>query len=395
MVGISKLYCATVEPSDVLRYSADSSSVPSHILQFSANKRPVVVWNVTKRCNLRCVHCYSKSMNLDGVDELSTDQGKRLLDDLAGQKCPVVLFSGGEPLMRQDLMDLIRYAHKAGLRAVISTNGTLITPRVARELKSSDVSYVGVSIDGIGETNDRFRCMEGAFNSAIQGIRNCKKAGIKVGLRFTVTKSNRCEIPAIFHLLEQEDIPRACFYHLVYTGRGKEIIDKALSHAQSRKTVHQIIDRTADLYARGVGKEILTVGNHADGVYLYLRLKREGSSRAASVLKLLQMNGGNNSGIGIGSVSWDGNVYADQFWRNHSLGNIKQQSFSEIWNETGHPLIGSLRNRKPLLKGRCSGCVWKDVCNGNMRVRAEAVHNDIWAEDPACYLTEQEIAVRV
>lgn len=392
MIGISKLYCGTVEPSDALRYGRDSAKLPSHLLQFSSDKRPVVVWNITRRCNLKCIHCYAHANETTSKDELSTEEGKKLIDDLAGFGVPVILFSGGEPLVRKDLPELASYAVEKGMRAVISTNGTLITDNVAKELKDIGLSYVGISLDGTEKVNDRFRGVKGAFNSAINGIKSCKKAGIKVGLRFTVNNHNGNEIPAIFDILEDMDIPRVCFYHLVYAGRGSKMIEEDLSHEKSREIVDLIIDKTRSLHERGKPKEVLTVDNHADGPYLYLRLLKEDPDRAAEVLKLLEMNDGNNSGRGIGCVSWDGEVYADQFWRHYSFGNIKEKPFSEIWTDTSEPLMKKLKEKKKHVKGKCASCRWLDICGGNFRVRAEAATGDLWAPDPACYLTEEEIA---
>jgi len=391
MIGISKLYCGGVEPSDVLRYGAESGKLPSHLLQFSKDKRPVVVWNVTRRCNLKCVHCYSSSQNVHYSDELTTEEGKTLIDDLAAFGSPVLLFSGGEPLKRKDLPELIEYAVDKGMRAVISTNGTLITEEKARIFSKFGLSYVGVSIDGVGATHDRFRGVEGAFKAAMRGIRNCQAAGIKVGVRFTITGKNYMEIPAIFDLIEKGNIPRACFYHLVYSGRGTKLMEEDLSDTETRRTVDLIMDRTRDLFDRGMPKEILTVDNHADGPYIYLRLLKEDPERAREVLKLLKMNEGNNSGRGIGCVSWDGEVHADQFWRNISFGNVRTRPFSEIWLDTSNELMAKLKDKKTYVKGRCAECRWLDICAGNFRARAEAVYDDIWATDPACYLTEEEI----
>ncbi|NLI82443.1 MAG: 12,18-didecarboxysiroheme deacetylase [Deltaproteobacteria bacterium] len=392
MIGISKLYCGTVEPSDALRYGRQSGRLPSHLLQFSADKKPVVVWNVTRRCNLKCIHCYAHAKDESFPDELSTVEGKLLLDDLAGFGCPVVLFSGGEPLMRPDLVELADYAVKKGMRAVISTNGTLITPLVAKELKTVGLSYVGISLDGMEAVNDRFRGVSGAFRKALQGIEACKEAGIKVGLRFTMNRLNSLEIPSIFDLLEEREIPRVCFYHLVYAGRGSRLMKEDLSHEETRRAVDLIIDRTVDLHRRGNEKEVLTVDNHADGPYLYLRLVRAGNPRAGEVLELLKMNEGNNSGRGIGCVSWDGSVHADQFWRHHSFGNVRERPFSTIWTDLSDPLMKRLKNKKQYVTGRCSRCKWLDVCGGNFRVRAEAATGDLWAPDPACYLTDEEIS---
>lgn len=392
MIGISKLYCGTVEPSDALRYGRQSARLPSHLLQFAADKRPVVVWNITRRCNLKCVHCYALAKNRAFDNELTTAQGKALLDDLAAFGVPVILFSGGEPMVRKDLPELAAYAVEKGMRAVISTNGTLITPEKARILKQIGLSYVGISLDGMQAVNDRFRGVRGAFAAAMQGIENCKAAGIKVGLRFTINKFNLDEIPKMFQLLEERDIPRACFYHLVYAGRGSELVKEDASHAESRRAVDLIMDLTKKLHDRDKPKEILTVDNHADGPYVYLRLLRENPSRAKQVLELLQMNEGNSSGRGIGCVSWDGEVYADQFWRHYSFGNVLKRPFSEIWQDLSEPLMAKLKEKKKHVKGRCARCRWLDVCAGNFRVRAEAVSGDVWAPDPACYLSDEEIA---
>jgi 12,18-didecarboxysiroheme deacetylase len=391
MIGISKLYCGAVEAADVLRYGRHSGCLPSHLLQFSADKRPVVVWNVTRRCNLKCVHCYAQATAKATADELSTDEGLAMLDDLKAFGVPVVLFSGGEPLMRPDLLTLVEHSVGLGMRAVISTNGTLIDQEMAGKLKKFGLSYVGISLDGVEATHDRFRGEQGAFAAAMEGVRNCQEAGIKVGLRFTINKHNYKEISAIFDLVEDREIPRVCFYHLVYTGRGSRLVEAALSHEETRGVVDLIIDRTAELFARGKPKEVLTVDNHADGPYIYLRLQREDNPRAEEVLRLLQMNEGNSSGRGIGCVSWDGQVYADQFWRHYAFGNVKERPFSQIWTDLSNPLMAKLKEKKKYVTGRCATCRWLDTCGGNFRVRAEALTGDLWAPDPDCYLTEAEI----
>lgn len=394
MIGISKLYCGTVEPSDVLRYGSDYSKLPSHLLQFSKDKKPIVVWNMGRRCNLRCIHCYARSRDIEYRDELTTGQGREMIDDLAKFGVPVVLFSGGEPLMRKDLPELAGYARSKGMRAVISTNGTLIDERMAKVLKEIELSYVGISLDGMRETNDKFRGVPGAFDLALEGMRNCRREGIKVGLRFTINKKNVNDIPAIFDLLEKEGIPRVCFYHLVYTGRGSKLVEEDLTHEESRKTLDLIMDRTKEMHDKDFPVEVLTVDNHCDGPYVYFRLLKEDPERAAEVYELLQMNQGNSTGIGIGCVSWDGSVHADQFWRHYSFGNVKERKFSEIWTDTIDELMSGLKNRKSLIKenaDRCARCKWFDICNGNFRVRAEAVYGNVWADDPACYLTKEEI----
>jgi 12,18-didecarboxysiroheme deacetylase len=394
MIGISKLYCGTVEPSDPLRYGRSTRALPSHLLQFSEDKKPVVVWNVGRRCNLRCRHCYSGSADRAYEGELGTAEGLALIDDLAGFGVPVILFSGGEPLLRPDILQLIAHAGRRGLRSVLSTNGTLITPELSLRLKDLALSYVGISLDGLEPTHDRFRGSPGAFRQALEGLRNCREAGLKVGLRFTISRGNAADIPGIFELLRRESIPRVCFYHLVYAGRGSRLIEEDLDHAQTRRAVDQIIDLTRELHRAGQPREVLTVDNHADGVYLYLRARREEPARAEAILELLRMNGGNSSGHGIACVSWDGSVHPDQFWRHLTLGNVRDRPFSAIWSDPADELLARLRDKKAHVKGRCARCRYLELCGGNFRVRAEAVTGDLWEADPACYLTDEEIGLQ-
>jgi len=391
MIGISKLYCGAVEASDALRYNRQSGQLPSHLLQFSADKKPVVVWNMTKRCNLKCVHCYAQAVDPEGTDIINTDQAKTMIDDLAAYGAPVMLFSGGEPLVRQDLVELASYATSKGMRAVISTNGTLITKEKARELKQVGLSYVGISLDGGEEIHDKFRAVPGSFKKALQGVENCMAEGLKVGLRFTINKRNQSEVPTIFRIVRELDVPRICFYHLVYSGRGSELIKEDLDHAETRAIVDLIMDETRALFDEGRPKEVLTVDNHADGPHVYYRLLKEDPKRAADVMELLQMNEGNSTGRGIGCISWDGKVHADQFWRQHVFGNVLERPFSQIWDDPNIELLHKLKDKKPYVKGRCAECKFLNICGGNFRARAEAFYGDIWAQDPACYLTDEEI----
>ena len=393
MIGVTKLYCGTATPGDALRYGRESARLPAHLLQFAADKKPVVVWNCTRRCNLHCLHCYADAADRAYADELSTAEARAFIDDLAEFGAPVLLFSGGEPLVRPDVLALAAYAREKGLRPVLSTNGTLITREVAIRIKEAGVGYVGISLDGVGERNDRFRGRKGAFAAALAGIANCVAVGQRVGLRFTINRRNFEDVGAIFDLMEAENVDRVCFYHLVYSGRGSGMRADALTAAETRAVVDQIIDRAADFHRRGLAKDVLTVDNHADGVYLYLRLRRERPQLAEQALALLRWNGGNSSGIGIADVDNQGNVHPDQFWWHHTLGNVRQRKFGEIWRDTSDPILAGLKNRRPLLKGRCARCRYLDICNGNFRVRAEAVYGDIWAPDPACYLSDEEIGL--
>ncbi len=390
MLGLSRLLCGTVSPGDVLRYGKSSTNLPPHLLHYAREKKPVVVWAVGRRCNLKCRHCYSDSSNVQYEGELGTDECFKVIDDLASFGVPTILFSGGEPLMRRDVFDLVERASSLGIRCVLSTNGTLINEKIAEKIHESGFSYVGVSIDGDEAYHDEFRGVEGSYRAALEGIRFCKNAGVKTGLRFTLHKGNAKYLNHIFNLLESEDISRLCIYHLAYAGRGNSLVDEDLSHEQTKGAMDLIISRTLDFYKRGVEKDILTVDNHADNVYLLNYIKKNQPERADDVEAMLKWNGGNQSGIAIACIDHVGDVHPDQFWQHYTLGNVRQRPFSEIWSDENEPLLEALRNRKPLLKGKCSSCRYVDICNGNLRVRAEAAFGDVWMEDPACYISAEE-----
>ncbi len=394
MIDITKLLCGTVSKEDVLRYGRRSDKSPAGLLRFSADKKPVVVWNTTRRCNLKCIHCYSNSENKLYSGELTTNEAKEFIKDLAKFKAPVLLFSGGEPLIRKDIFELGKLAHKLGVRCVISTNGTLITKKIAKKIKQANFSYVGVSLDGLKEINDKFRGLKGAFKLALRGIRNLLDEKVKVGLRFTLNKHNYRDLENILNLAVKEGIPRLCIYHLVYSGRGSKLKEADLSLKESRSAVDLILKAADEFFKQGKDIDILTVDNHTDGVYLYLKLKKKDPERAAEVLELLRYNGGNSSGVGIGCVDNRGFVHADQFWGHYSFGNVKERPFSQIWMDVSDSLMKGLKKRKSLLKGRCALCKYLDICNGNFRVRAEAIYGDVWAPDPACYLNDKEIGVK-
>lgn len=388
MVNITKLFCGADQPADGLRYGHGSGAPKT-----AAERRPIVVWNCTRTCNLRCVHCYSDSFAKKYPGELDTAQAKVMIDDLVAFKVPALLFSGGEPTTRPDLFELIAHATGQGLRVTVSTNGTLIDEAKARQFKDLGVTYVGISLDGIGKTNDLFRGKDGAFDAAVRGIRHCHAVGQKVGLRLTLTRRNCTDLHDIFDFIQQENIQRACFYHLVYSGRGNTADE--LSHAEIRRAMDIIVERTVSFYERGVPREILTVDHHADNAYLYLKLKAQNPAHAAKVYQWMKWNGGgaNSSGIGISNINWLGEVHPDQFWQSAVLGNIKERPFSEIWSDNSIPLLAQLRNRRPLLKGRCGECRFQEICGGSFRVRALQVHGDPWASDPACYLSDAEIGL--
>ena len=391
MISVTKLLFAREYYGDSLRYTKGASRVKNGA---GEGMGPVVVWNSTKTCNLKCRHCYMNSDSKKYQNELTTQEAKTFIDDLADFKVPVLLFSGGEPLIRPDFFELAEYAQKKGVRPTLSTNGTLITREVAQRLKDIGIGYVGISLDGLKDVNDKFRGQEGAYEKAMAGIQNCVAVGQRVGLRFTINHHNIQELDNIFDFIERENINRVCFYHLVYSGRGNAMMDEDVTPEESRKAMDTIIRRTKDFENRGLEKEILTVDNHCDGVYMYLKALSAGDDELAEqIKKYISMNGGNRSGIAFGEVDPFGYVHPDQFTQHHTFGNIRERKFSEIWQDTSHPIMAGLKDRKKLLKGRCSQCKYLDNCNGNFRTRAEARTGDFWESDPSCYLTDEEIGI--
>jgi len=399
MIDVSVLYSGLETPSTPHRYGRRITQIdpPAHqrmaVAKSAAERRPIVVWNLTRTCNLKCVHCYTASDAKAYPGEVDTAKAKEVLDDLAAFKVPAVLFSGGEPLVRPDLFELAAHARSLGLHVVLSTNGTLITRETAQRLKDLEFAYVGLSLDSaIPETHDEFRGVAGAFDRTMRGFRFCREVGQKVGLRLTLTRHTAENLDRLFDLIEREGIDRACFYHLCPAGRGKDIF--APTPEQARAAVDTIITRTDDLLKRGKRVEILTVDNHCDGPYMYLRMKREDHPRADQVMEMLRWNGGGrySSGVGIADIDFNGDVHADQFSMFRSFGNIKQRKFSEIWQDTTNDVMAGLKDRMPRLKGRCATCRFKDACAGGLRARAEITTGDPWASDPGCYLTDEEIA---
>jgi len=387
VIGCTKLLCGTATVSDIVKYGRSSRNLPPHMLQFSSDTTPIVVWNTTNRCNLACQHCYIEAEDRVYNGELTTDEAKTFIDDLAQSRVPVLLFSGGEPLLREDLFELGAYAAMKGLRPVISTNGTLITSKIAAKIKESGFQYVGVSLDGNEEIHDKFRGQKGAFEAAINGIRNSLAAGNKTGIRFTINRLNQAALPDILNIVEQEKIQRFCMYHLVYAGRGKSIAALDTTAEEKRQTIELLIRRTLDFHERGIEVEVLTTDNHADGIYILKYIERTNPERVPEIKALLEMHGGCSAGQKMANVDPLGNVHACQFWGHETLGNVRQTPFSVIWQKNRGEFILKIRSKESHVEGRCAECRYKSLCCG-CRIRAEAVSGNIWGEDPACYLTD-------
>ncbi len=390
MIGFTKLLCGRATVSHAIRQARGEETREAAMLQFTTADRPLVVWNMGTACNLRCLHCYNESGEAGKVQELTTTEAEAFIDDLVQMQVPVLLFSGGEPLLRPDLFHLGTYAAGKGLRPVLSTNGTLITPEIAVKLREATFQYVGVSIDGAQGTHDRFRARQGAYEMAWQGIRNARAEGLRAGVRFTVMQDNVDDLPAVLAKCVEEGIERFCMYHLVYAGRGTELAQRDLTPARRREVIEWLAQQAVELHTQGVELEILTTDSHADGIYLYRKIAAQEPERAAEVLELLAMHGGCSAGRKFANVDAAGDVHACQFWNHVSLGNVRERPFSEIWRDPNHPLLCTLKDMQTHLTGRCGACSYKAYCGG-CRIRAEATHGDTWGADPTCYLTDEEI----
>ena len=354
---------------------------------------PVVIWNLIRRCNLLCKHCYAISGDVDFPGELSRVEVFEVMDDLKAFRVPVLILSGGEPLLRADIFDISRRAKDLGFYVGLSSNGTLIDGTNIGRIQDIGYDYVGISLDGLGETHDRFRGRDGAFQESLAAVRLCRERGIKVGLRFTMTLDNARQLPALLDLAEAEGVDKFYLSHLVYAGRGNKNRGDDARWQVTRDAMDLLFERAWADAAAGRHKEYVTGNNDADGVYLLFWVRRRFPELAAHVGAKLAQWGGNASGVNVANIDNLGHVHPDTFWWHYSLGNVRERRFSEIWTDLSDPILAGLKQRPRRVKGRCGACRHFDICGGNTRVRALQLTGDPWAEDPACYLSDEEIGV--
>jgi len=383
---------------------------------------PVVIWNLIRRCNLTCKHCYSISADKDFPGELSTAEIYTVMDDLKQFRVPVLILSGGEPLLRPDIFDIAKRAKDMGFYVGLSSNGTLIDESNIDAIAAVGFDYVGVSLDGLNETHDRFRRKEGAFDASLAGIRLCIDAGIKVGLRFTLTQDNAHDLPGLLDLMEAEKVEKFYLSHLNYGGRGNRNRvsltqgrpksgeplggqratagggrdNSADAHfATTRQAMDLLFDTCLKHLKAGEPREFVTGNNDADGVYLLNWARERFPDKAEHLRQKLSQWGGNSSGVNIANIDNLGNVHPDTFWWHYTLGNVRERPFSEIWQDTRDPIMAGLKQHPRPLKGRCAACAYQGICGGNTRVRAHQMSGDPWAEDPGCYLDDDEIGLGI
>ncbi len=355
---------------------------------------PVVIWNLIRRCNLTCKHCYSISADKEFAGELNLQEVFTVMEDLKRFRVPVLILSGGEPLLRPDIFEIAGRAKEMGFYVGLSTNGTLIDQSNIRRIAATDFDYVGVSLDGIRQTHDQFRRLQGAFERSLAGIRLCRELDLKIGVRFTLTRDNVQDLPQLLQLVEDEGIDRFYFSHLNYAGRGNKNRKDDAHHQMTRQAMDLLFDTCWSYMQRGLKKEFTTGNNDADGVYFLHWVEKHFPERAAHIRARLVQWGGNSSGVNVANIDNLGNVHPDTMWWHHTLGNVRERPFSAIWPDTTDPIMAGLKNKPRRIGGRCAGCAHFDICDGNTRVRALQLTGNPWAEDPGCYLTDEEIGLK-
>ncbi|MGM0419121.1 MAG: heme b synthase [Thermodesulfobacteriota bacterium] len=335
----------------------------------------LVAWETTRRCNLSCKHCRAAAEDHEYPGELSTDQAKKMLDEIAETGSPIIILTGGEPLLRDDIFELSQYGDKLGLKMVMAPNGTLVTEENAKKMYDSGIQRISVSIDGsTKESHDNFRGMPGAFDGSMQGIVNAKKAGIEFQINTTITQDNLDEIPDILNLAIELGAVAHHIFLLVPTGRGKYIADKTIDAKTYEKTLNWFYDQRDKV-------PLQLKATCAPHYYRILRQRaqKEGKDVDFKTFGLDAVTRGCLGGIGFCFVSHTGQVQPCGFLE-LDCGNIKESSFTQIWKNS--QIFNNLRDYDSL-KGKCGICSYNDVCGG-CRARAFEATNDYMEEEPFC-----------
>jgi radical SAM protein with 4Fe4S-binding SPASM domain len=333
---------------------------------------PVLVsFAITRKCNLRCPHCYSDSIQTPHPQELTTEEAKQLIADIAEAGARLIIFDGGEPTMREDLFELIKYARDVGLQPLLGTNATLITKDYARKLKEAGLRAAAVSLDGArSETHDAFRGVSGTWRETIEGIKNLAKAGIPFQIAPCLTKYNWKELPQIIEIAKRYGAFAVEVFDYVTSGRGRQFPDYELDIG-SRK---EIIDLLIDMQRKEEELFFKVIAMPQYWVMVEKKVPEE-----EILLKFVRTCCG--AGIRYACILYEGTVYPCMVLQVR-LGNIRETSFKKIWYES--PVLDKLRNRD-LLKGKCGLCQYKYVCGG-ARCKAYEKTGDYLASDPTCWI---------
>jgi len=350
----------------------------------------IMIWNFTNRCNLLCHHCYSKA-DANGTDSLTFEDVCNTIPSLVNAGVKFVIFSGGEPLIRKDIFDIAAEMKKAGIMTYLSTNGMYISQKNAKQIVDT-FNYIGVSIDGTEEVHDYFRAQKGSYTKAIEGIKHIQNAGGNAGIRFTLTKETKDSFYAMFDLVESLGANKLYISHLVYSGRGLDNLKIDITKEERREYVEFIINKAFEYYKQGKDIDLVTGNMEMDSVLLLQKFEKDYPEFVESLTKKLKAWGGNSAGNRLGNMDWEGNVKPDPFFPQY-IGNYLNTSFEDVWAGKSSDIVEKLRAKPRQISGKCSTCKYIDICNGGSRSRAYAIHGDLWAEDPSCYLTNEEIGV--
>ena len=349
----------------------------------------IAIWNFTNRCNLSCLHCYSRA-DLDAKDTLSTEDIMQTLPKLRENGVKFIIFSGGEPLTRKDIYDIAARCKELGIVTYLSTNGLYTTTHNAQKILDT-FDYVGISIDGSPKVHDKFRGLDGAFEESMKAVNLLNSYNqTKVGIRFTMTKDTYDDLAFIFDLAEKHNIPKLYISHLVYSGRGLDNLEMDISKEQRTKAVNFIIDKAFEYYENGTGIEIVTGNMEMDAILFLEKFSSKYPDLVTQMRERLVKWGGNSAGRKLLNIDSFGNVKPDPFFP-ETIGNILSEEFGDIWTNQPIPLLEKLRIHPREISGTCATCKQIDICNGGSRSRAYAIYGDMWAQDPSCYLTEQQM----
>lgn len=377
--------------SHYLRVLAGQAPPPRTSIPGSS-RPPVVIWNLLRRCNLTCKHCYATSADSVFRDELDTPAALQVIDDLAEAGVKVLILSGGEPLLRDDLFQLSAHARAHGMFVALSSNGTLIDENNIEQVSAADFDYVGISIDGLQDTHDSFRQLKGSFARSLKAMRLCRERGIRVGMRTTLTRDNHQQLPELLALMRDLDVQKFYLSHLNYSGRGKRSRGLDAHLQMSREAMALLFDRAWEDIAQGRDSDFVSGNNDADAILLLHWTRRQLPDRYPQLEQMLRAWGGNASGSGIANIDNTGEVHPDTYWWQHSVGNVRRTPFRTLWLEQPDALLRQLRQHPRAVTGRCASCRWLDICNGNTRTRAWAA-GDLWGQDPGCHLSDEEIGL--
>ena len=348
----------------------------------------IAIWNFTNRCNLSCLHCYSKA-TLDSTDTLTTEDIMATLPKLKANGVKFLIFSGGEPLTRKDIFLIAQRCRELGIVTYLSTNGLYVKHSNAKQILDT-FNYIGISIDGSEEVHDKFRGLKGSFKASMEAVDLLNSyQQTKVGIRFTITKDTYDDLAFIFKLAEQHNIPKVYISHLVYSGRGLENLEIDLSKEQRTTAVNYILDKAFEYHESKQDIEIVTGNMEMDAILFYDKFIEKYPQHASEMKQRLIAWGGNSAGRKLLNIDSEGNVKPDPFFP-FTIGNILKEEFSDIWTNNPTEMLEKLRVHPRKLSGKCETCQYLTICNGGSRSRAYAIHDDLWAEDPSCYLTNKQ-----